>query len=71
MAMRRVIDSNPRPVGSSGVASPTDAFNPTPIPGVAQQFGRVGVSSLPLHPLRFRATGPFPLIPKNYFSPLP
>jgi hypothetical protein len=26
MAMRRVIDSNPQPVGSSGVASPTDAL---------------------------------------------
>lgn len=65
MAMRRVIDSNPRPVGSSGVGSPTDAFNPTPIPGVVQQFGRVGVSSLPLHPLRFRATGPFFLFQKS------
>ena len=71
MDLRRVNDSNLSPVGSSGVGSPTDAFNPTPIPRVVQQFGRVGVSSLPLHPLRFRATGPFFLIPKNYFSPLP
>lgn len=70
IGVRRVIDSNPRPVGSSGARNPTDALNLLPLGRLCKSSGPGGVSSSPLLLLYgFRRLALFNLIPKNYLGP--